>query len=151
MHALMASKTPKKMTMANLLPKALAMDLYVMENENMIRALGNDKFVELSIHGSQSWQHGVSAPFQHTFVSCMSPPVWIFIFLCVKLGPFSVFFLCQIGLYFSEFCVFNWFSFLYILCVQWVCIHVFKVLSNYFAFLFFRRVEFFSIYVFFLC
>ena len=59
----MASKVPKKRTMVNLLPKALAVDLHVLEDENIIRSLGRDKFVELSIHGSQGWQHGVSASF----------------------------------------------------------------------------------------
>jgi hypothetical protein len=57
-----SSKAPRKWTTANLLPEALAVDLYVLEDEIMIRSLGRDKFVQLSINGSQGWQHGVSVP-----------------------------------------------------------------------------------------
>ena len=53
-------KVSKKRSGAKLLPKALAVNLHVLEDEDMIRALGRDKFVQLSMHGSQGWQQGVS-------------------------------------------------------------------------------------------
>ena len=87
LHALMAtlevkssSKVLKIWTTANLLPEALAVDLHVLEDEIMIRSLGRDKFVQLSINGSQGWQHGVSAPSQYILVSLLSPHVCIFVF-----------------------------------------------------------------------
>lgn len=56
-----APKSSRHKTGANLLPEALAVDLHVLEDEDMIRSLGRPKFVELCIHGSQAWQEGVSA------------------------------------------------------------------------------------------
>ena len=76
----MASKAPKKCTTTNLLPEAFAVDLYILEDEDMIRALGRDKFVDLSIHGLQGWQHGVSALLEHSFLSCISPH-FVFLFI----------------------------------------------------------------------
>ena len=55
------SKVVKHWTMANLLLEALAVDLHVMEDGEMIRWLGKDKFVQLSIPSMLGWQPGVSA------------------------------------------------------------------------------------------
>ncbi len=63
-----STKGPKKWTAPRLVPKALAVDLCVLEDEEMIRSLGRDKFLELSIHGSQGWQQGVSVPSENPFV-----------------------------------------------------------------------------------
>ena len=58
----------KKWIAANLLPEVLAVDLHVLEDEDMIRSLDRDKFVQLSIHGLQGWQQGVSMPSQNLFI-----------------------------------------------------------------------------------
>ena len=63
------TKFSKNKTGAKLLPEALAADLHVLEDEDMIRSLGRDKFVQLSIHGSQGWQEGVSKP-SHKLFCC---------------------------------------------------------------------------------
>lgn len=39
----------------------LVVDLHVLEDEDMIRSLEREKFVEMCLHGSQSWQQGVNA------------------------------------------------------------------------------------------
>ena len=59
------SKVAKNMNGVKLLPEAA--DLHVLEDEDMIRSLGRDKFVQLSIHGSQGWQQGVSKPLHKLF------------------------------------------------------------------------------------
>ena len=56
-----APKSARNKSGAKLLPEALAVDLHVLEDEDMIRSLGREKFVDLCIHGSQGFQEGVSA------------------------------------------------------------------------------------------
>ena len=67
-----APKSSRHKSGAKLLPEALAVDLHVLEDEDMIMSLGREKFVELCIHGSQGWQDGVSAftyiPFLFVFI-----------------------------------------------------------------------------------
>lgn len=47
------SKVATNKTGTKLLPEALAADLHVLEDKDMIRSLGRDKFVQLSKHGLQ--------------------------------------------------------------------------------------------------
>jgi hypothetical protein len=54
---------------AKLLPEVLAADLHVLEDEDMIKSLGRDKFVQLSIHDLQGWQQGVST-YSHNLLCC---------------------------------------------------------------------------------
>ena len=61
-------KGPKKWTTTKLVPKTLVVDLHVLEDEEMIRSLGRDKFVQLSIHGSKGWQQRVSVPSENLFI-----------------------------------------------------------------------------------
>ena len=60
------------------------MDLYILEDEDMIRALGRDKFVDLSIHGSQGWQNGVSAHFIDFRAHFVPFPLVHFIYIAVN-------------------------------------------------------------------
>ena len=57
-----AFKVSKNMSGMELLPEAFAVNLHVVKDKDMIRSLGRDKFVQLSIHGSQGWQQGVNTP-----------------------------------------------------------------------------------------
>ena len=64
--------TPKvtlSWTTAKLVPEALEVNLHVLEDERMIAWLGREKFVELCIHGTSGWQHGVSLGSGHTMSS----------------------------------------------------------------------------------
>ena len=88
-NALMAStegkpapKTAKNKSAVKLIPEALAADLHVLEDEDLIRSLGREKFVELCIHGSQGWQEGVRAL---TFISFL----FVFIFLSREVLKFA--------------------------------------------------------------
>lgn len=56
-----APKSARHKSGAKLLPEALAVDLHVVEDEDMIRSLGREKFVDLCINGKQGFQEGVSA------------------------------------------------------------------------------------------
>ena len=56
-----APKSARNKLGAKLLPKAVAVDLHMLEDEDMIRSLGREKFVNLCINGSQGFQEGVSA------------------------------------------------------------------------------------------
>ena len=72
------SKTTRNRTAARLLPEALAADWHVLEDEDMIKSLGREKFVELSVHGPQGWQPGVSTPSHNLFCCCLLPCFCLF-------------------------------------------------------------------------
>ena len=50
-----ASKISKNRSGAKLFLEVFAVNLHVVEDEDMIRSLGRDKFVQLSIHSLQGW------------------------------------------------------------------------------------------------
>ena len=77
-----APKTARNKSAVKLIPKALAADLHVLEDEDLIRSLGREKFVELCRHGSQGWQEGVRAL---TFISFL----FVFTFLFREVLKFA--------------------------------------------------------------
>ena len=58
--------------MAILVPDALYAQLHVLEDDRMISWLGRDKFVDLSIHGTNGWQYRGKCP-------CVSSYIFLFL------------------------------------------------------------------------